>query len=98
MSEKVGDQAEKTEGLRTDNASMRLDIKDLYSKFGSLEGTLSEFRNDVFKYFDKIYNKFDFFKDEYYGITAGLRRIEDDHKIIDHRTIFNEIQSLKNRN
>ena len=78
-------------GLNIDNRSIRTELKDL-------RDFSVEFRNDTFKHFDRIYNLLDTFKTEYYAITSGIRRIEDEHKIIDHRTIFNEIQALKNRN
>lgn len=70
----------------------------LETKYSDLHETMMAFRMESFEHYDKIYNRLDFFKDEYYAILAGLKRIEDDHKIIDHTTILKEIQALKSRN
>ena len=79
--------------------SVQVDIRSLKEDNKSIHAELSDFKNKSYSHFDAIYNKLDRFgKDEYYSLTAGLKRIEDEHKIIDHETIYKEIQSLKNRN
>jgi len=80
-------------------------ISGLDSKINGMEAEIKglheitrEFRADSFAHFDRIYQKLDFHGTEYYAITAGMKRIEDEHRIIDHKTIFNEIQKLKSKN
>ena len=46
-------------------------------KFDSLHETVLEFRRESFDHYDRIYKKLDFFKDEYYAMSAGLKRVEE---------------------
>lgn len=81
---------------RLDFQGQRLNSHD--KRFDSILETLREFRRESFEHYDRIYNRLDFFKDEYYAITSGMKRIEDEHRIIDHSTILKEIQALRSKN
>jgi len=94
------------DSLKPEFEAMKIEIKDslkpefkaLNEKYDSLHETVLEFRRESFEHYDKIYNRLDFYKVEYHAITAGMKRIEAEHKIIDHKTILKEIQQLKSRN
>lgn len=53
-------------------------FNDLDEKYISLDCKLNEFRTETLDRFDFLFNKIDLFNTEYYAITAGMRRIEDE--------------------
>jgi archaellum component FlaC len=71
------------------------DVNDRFENVDGKLGMLEEFRRETIGRFDHVFNKLDLFNTEYHAITAGMRRIEDEHRIIDHATILKEINSLK---
>ncbi len=73
-------------------------ISCLEAKYDELKETFAFFRDDMFSHFDTVYKKLDFHKDEYHSITYGMRRIEDEHRIIDHKTILERLNKLESRN
>lgn len=85
---------------KLDAVSLRLDeaVKVFGIKYDELKETFAFFRDDMFSQFDKLFKKLDFHKDEYHSITYGMQRIEDEHKIIDHRTILERLNKLESRN
>lgn len=85
---------------KLDAVSLRLDeaVKVFGIKYDELKETFAFFRDDMFSQFDKLFKKLDFHKDEYHSITYGMQRIEDEHKIIDHRTILDRLNKLESRN
>lgn len=85
---------------KLDSVSLRLDeaVKVFGIKYDELKETFAFFRDDMFSQFDKLFKKLDFHKDEYHSITYGMQRIEDEHKIIDHRTILDRLNKLESRN
>ncbi|GEM_PF-2879120 len=88
----------KVADLSSNVSLIGLRIKDLETKYDELKETVVFFRDDMFSHFDTIYKKLDFHKDEYHAITFGMRRIDDEHKIIDHRTILDRLNKLESRN
>lgn len=80
-------------------SEIRTDYKSFYGEFNSLRDEFNTFKNVCYGHFDALYNKLDVLKrDEYYSLINGLKRVEDEHKIIDHATILKEINSLKTSN
>lgn len=73
-------------------------ISCLGTKYDELKETFAFFRDDMFSHFDTVYKKLDFHKDEYHSITYGMRRIEDEHRLIDHKTILDRLNKLESRN
>ncbi len=88
----------KFDGLegRIDGLEGRID--GLETNFKGLYDMVIEFRRESFSHYDSIYHRFDTLGQEYYAATAGIKRLEDEHKIIDHATILKEINLLKSRN
>ena len=85
---------------KTDKIEFKFDlaVRELNSRLDGFHETLIGFRNDSFEHFDKIYRKLDFYNDEYYATNAGIRRIEEDHRIIDHKTILSRLEKLESKN
>ncbi len=97
--DKMDSRADKTD-QRANRMESKFDtqIRELNSRMDGFHETLIGFRNDSFEHFDKIYRKLDFYNDEYYATNAGIRRIEEDHRIIDHKTILGRLEKLESKN
>jgi hypothetical protein len=102
LEDKISALSFKTDVLegKIDSVSLRLDeaVKVFGTKYDELKEAFAFFRNDMFSQFDKLFKKLDFHKDEYHAATYGMRRIEDEHKIIDHKTILDRLNKLESRN
>lgn len=92
----------KIEGLDKKISNMELNIYRLEHKmdegFTTVNGRLAvleEFRRESMNRFDHIFKKLELFGEEYHSITYGIKRIEDDHRIISHAEILREINLLK---
>jgi len=70
-------------------------VKRIEKRFDGLENKLEDFRKETIGRVDHIFNKLDFHNAEYHSITYGMKRIEDEHRIINHAEILKEINALK---
>lgn len=70
-------------------------VKRIEKRFDGLENKFEDFRKETIGRFDHIFNKLDFHNTEYHSITYGMKRIEDEHRIINHAEILKEINALK---
>ncbi|MFA5104974.1 MAG: hypothetical protein WC527_07365 [Candidatus Margulisiibacteriota bacterium] len=74
---------------------MNIGFEELNGKIDNVDNRLEDFRKETIGRFDHVFNKLDFHNTEYHSITYGMRRIEDEHRIINHAEILKEINALK---
>ena len=65
------------------------------NRFDDIDKRFSDFRGETLDRFDHVFNKLDFSNVEYHAITAGMKRIEAEHRIIGHAEILKQINELK---
>ena len=82
---------------RFDGLETRVDgLADNLTEFKSdITDRFDSFRNETLTRFDHVFGKLDNLGTEYHSITYGMKRIEDEHRIINHAEILREINALK---
>lgn len=73
------------DGLESSLKEFKSDITDRFDSF----------RNETLTRFDHIFGKLENLGTEYHSVTYGMKRIEDEHRIINHAEILREINALK---
>jgi hypothetical protein len=95
MDQKLGCVDQKFGDMELNFARLEHKMDEGFSGVNSRLDMLEEFRRESMNRFDHIFKKLELFNDEYHSINYGIRRIEDDHRIIGHAEILREINSLK---
>ncbi len=88
----------KFEGVDSKFGGMERRFDGLETRFDGLETRFDDFKNETLSRFDHVFSKLDLFNSEYHSVNAGLRRIEDEHRIIGHAEILKEITVIKSSN